>query len=236
MKRWACLGIVSALAGCSSPQAPASNATQPGADPRAEAAENVRLVGFNDMKGRQGLVVTTKSDPANGNWVYVGLTPNDRNDPQASDDAEANDQPILNPITGKMEWNGTAILNITDPANPKFVWHIPNEEAHVNSRSVSVVYDYGFNSQPAGHDYLIRSWDTGKKFKFEIFDITSRDTDPSKIFKVPSFWLGDAALPRNFGCFGSLRSQNVDDRQAFCDHQPLCARLMKVPPHPLISR
>ena len=55
---------------------------------------------------------------------------------QASDDAEANDQPILNPITGKMEWNGTAIVNIDDPANPKFVWHIPNEEAHVNSRSV----------------------------------------------------------------------------------------------------
>ena len=184
--KWAlCLGILVSLAACSSQAPPASTAQpQAAADPRSDGAENVRLVGFNDMQGRQGLVVTTKSDPANGNWVYVGLTPNDRNDPQASDDGEGNDEPILNPLTGKMEWNGTAILEISDPANPKFVWHIPNEEAHVNSRSVSVVYDYGFNSQPAGRDYLIRSWDTGKKFKFEIFDITSRDTDPSKIVKV----------------------------------------------------
>src|SRR6266567_1216329 len=79
MKKWACLGLLSALAACSSPQAPASSTqAQSSADPRAEAAENVRLVGFNDMQGRQGLQVTAKSDPANGNWVYVGLTPNDR--------------------------------------------------------------------------------------------------------------------------------------------------------------
>ncbi len=89
----------------------------------------------------------------NGNWVYVGLTPNDRNDPQESDNAQGNDQPILNPITGKMEYNGTAILEISDPSKPKFVWHIPNDVAHVNSRSVSVVYDFG----PAKRDYLIRS-------------------------------------------------------------------------------
>jgi len=47
-----------------------------------------------------------------------------------------------------------------------------------------VVYDYGFGSEPAGHDYLIRSYDTGKEFKFQIFDITTRDSDPSKIALV----------------------------------------------------
>ena len=35
-------------------------------------AENVRLVGYTDLQGRETLVVTTKSDDANGNWVYVG--------------------------------------------------------------------------------------------------------------------------------------------------------------------
>src|SRR5262245_31373875 len=181
-----CLGSLLLLAACSQPQTPPASTGQPQAavDPRSDGNENVKLVGYNDMQGRQGLVVTTKSDPANGNWVYVGLTPNDRNDPQASDDAEVNDQPILNPITGKMEYNGTAILEISDPANPKFVWHIPNDEPHVNSRSVSVAYHYKFNSDPPGHDYLIRSFDTGKKFKFQIFDITTRDSDPSKISLV----------------------------------------------------
>src|SRR5262245_57936364 len=142
--RAAFLGTV-LTAACSSPEPTPGTAVLRAADPRAESNSNVRLVGYHDLQGRQSLVVTTKSDPANGNWVYVGHTPNDRADPQASDDGQGNDQPILNPITGQMEWNGTAIVNIDDPANPKFVWHIPNEEAHVNSRSVSVVYDYGLD-------------------------------------------------------------------------------------------
>src|SRR5678809_109793 len=96
MKQWISLGLLSALAACTSAQAPASNTqTPPAADARAESAQNVRLVGFNDMQGRQGLQLTAKSDPANGSWLYVGLTPNDRNDPQASDDGQGNDQPCL---------------------------------------------------------------------------------------------------------------------------------------------
>jgi hypothetical protein len=196
-------GTLFLVAACSGQNAPAPATQQTPADPRAESAENVRLVGYHDLQGRQSLVVTTKSDPANGNWVYVGHTPNDRNDPQASDDAAGNDEPILNPITGKMEWNGTSIVEISDPANPKLVWHIPNEEAHVNSRSVSVVYDYGFNSNPSGRDYLIRSWDTGQKFKFQVFDITSRDTDPSKISLVSEI-TGTPAGSCGPGCGGTF--------------------------------
>ena len=49
---------------------------------------------------------------------------------------------------------------------------------------MSVVYDYGFDSEPKGRDYLIRSYDTGKEFKFQIYDITTRDSDPSKIALV----------------------------------------------------
>ena len=86
-----------------------------------------------------------------------------------------------------MEWNGTSILEITDPAKPKLVWHIPNE-TNRNSRSVSVVYDYKFDS--SGRDYLIRNsealtqGETGTDLKYQIFDITSRDSDPSKISLV----------------------------------------------------
>src|SRR5690242_5597278 len=89
-------------------------ACSPSTDPRSDGDRNVRLVGYHDLQGRQSLVVTTKSDPSNGNWVYIGHTPNDRADPQASDDGQGNDQPILNPITGKMEWNGTSIVEISN--------------------------------------------------------------------------------------------------------------------------
>ena len=114
------LGTVLGVAACTTPSpSPAPSTDSPAAgDPRSDGASNVRLVGYHDLQGRQSLVVTTKSDAANGNWVYIGHTPNDRSDPQASDDGQGNDQPILNPLTGKMEWNGTSIVEISDPARP----------------------------------------------------------------------------------------------------------------------
>ena len=132
--RAAVLGAMLATAACSSTERANPAVSAGGSDPRSDGDHNVRLVGYHDLQGRQSLVVTTKSDPANGNWVYIGHTPNDRADPQASDDGQGNDQPILNPITGKMEWNGTSIVEISDPAKPRLVWHIPNDQAHVNSR------------------------------------------------------------------------------------------------------
>ncbi|HWN86953.1 MAG TPA: hypothetical protein VNN99_17430, partial [Vicinamibacterales bacterium] len=107
------LGTVLGLTACAAPAQPPPAATA--SDPRSDGDLNVRLVGYHDLQGRQSLVVTTRSDAANGNWVYVGHTPNDRSDPQASDDGQGNDQPILNPLTGKMEWNGTSIVENLGP-------------------------------------------------------------------------------------------------------------------------
>jgi hypothetical protein len=76
---------------------------------------------------------------------------------------------------------------VDDPANPQLVWHIPNDENR-NSRSVSVVYDYAFDG--SGRDYLIRNsevltqGETGTGLKYQIFDITTRDTNPSAISLV----------------------------------------------------
>jgi len=139
---------------------------RPAADPMSDGASNVRLVGYSDLQGREALVVTTKSDPANGSWVYVG-----------HHESYYDNKPKMNPITGKMEWNGTSILDIADPARPKYVWHIPND-TNRNSRGVSVVYDYKFDS--SGKDYLVRNsealteGETGTDLKYQIFDITSR--------------------------------------------------------------
>jgi hypothetical protein len=162
------------LVSCSSSNPTSADSTA--ADPRAEDAQNVRLVGYNDLQGRTALVVSTKSDPANGNWAYVG-----------HHESFHDGKPLLNPITGKMEFNGTSILEISDPANPKLVWHIPNE-TNRNSRGVFVVYDYQHDG--SGRDYLIRNsedltqGETGTDLKYQIFDITDRSTDPSKITLV----------------------------------------------------
>ena len=120
-------GVVSGCGGQTGTSTERETAAASTADPRAEAAENVRLVGYNDLQGRTALVVWTKSDAANGSWVYVGHHESFRDG-----------KPLMNPITGKMEFNGTSVLDIADPSNPKLVWHIPNE-TNRNSRGVSVV-------------------------------------------------------------------------------------------------
>ena len=96
-------GVLS-LASCTQPTT--GDVANPAADPMSDGAQNVRLVGHNDLQGRTALMVQTKSDPANGNWVYVGHHESFRDG-----------KPLLNPITGKMEFNGTSILEISDPAN-----------------------------------------------------------------------------------------------------------------------
>ncbi len=187
--------LVVASFSCRSAEAPERPTTTTPADPLADAAENVRLVGYNDLQGRESLVVTTLSDQANGSWVYVG-----------HHESYWDQKPKMNPITGKMEWNGTSILDVADPSKPKLVWHIPNE-ANRNSRGVSVVYDYKFDS--SGHDYLIRNsevlteGETGKDLKYQIFDITSRDTDPSKIALVSEI-TGTPANSCGRGCGGTF--------------------------------
>lgn len=179
------------------PQAPAaaSAPAQPGADERAESAVNVELVGYNDLQGRESLVVTTLADDANGSWVFVG-----------HHESFWDKKPKRNPITGKEEWNGTSILDVNDPANPKLVWHIPNEENR-NSRSVSVVYDYAHDG--SGKDYLIRnseiltSGETGEGLKYQIFDITTRGTDPKAISLVAEI-TGTPANSCGPGCGGQF--------------------------------
>jgi hypothetical protein len=153
----------------------------------SDDAENVRLVGYNDMQGRYALQVTTKSDAANGNWVYVGNVANPRRT-----------EGLFNPITKKNEWNGTSLLETSDPAHPKYVWHIPNE-VNATSRSVSVVYDVG----PEKHDYLVRSVEAADRLKFQIFDITSRDSDPSKISLVSEI-VGTPINSCGPGCGGKI--------------------------------
>ncbi len=186
--------LASSLLVLSSVSLPQGQAKPP-ADRLAESVQNVRLVGYNDLQGRTALVVTTKSDAANGNWVYVGHHESFRDG-----------KPLVNPITGKMEFNGTSILEVSDPSKPRYVWHIPND-TNRNSRGVSVVYDYKFDG--SGRDYLIRNseritqGETGEDLKYQIFDITSRDSDPSKI-KLVSEITGTEPNSCGPGCGGKF--------------------------------
>lgn len=110
-------------------------------------AWNTRLVGFNDLQGRETLQVTVRGD-----WCYVGHLPGS----------------ALNPLTGTVESNGTSILDIADPANPRLVWHIPGAPG-ANCRAVQAI-----SSPRDGSDYLVRNHETAAGNSFQVFDVTER--------------------------------------------------------------
>lgn len=106
-----------------------------------------RLVGSNDLQGRESLQVTLK-----GGWCYVGHLPGR----------------AMNALTGREEDNGTSILDVSDPSAPVFVAHIPGEPGD-NCRAVQVIH-----SPRDGRDYLVRNHETATSCGFDVFDITDR--------------------------------------------------------------
>ena len=110
-------------------------------------SHQTRLVGFNDLQGRETLQVTLR-----GNWCYVGHHIGRE----------------FNPLVGKSEDNGSSILDVSDPENPTLVAHIPGAPG-ANCRSVHVLHNFY-----DGNDYLIRNHETTTEWSFQVFKITDK--------------------------------------------------------------
>src|ERR1700687_3828349 len=81
--------------------------TPPTAAQRTPRSSNMELVGYNDLQARSAYqpILQKQGD----RWIaYVG-----------HHGGEA-----VNPQTGKIEPNGTSILDVTDPKHPKYLVHI----------------------------------------------------------------------------------------------------------------
>src|SRR5260221_7828610 len=78
-------------------------------------SSNMRLVGLSDLQGRSAYQPTIHHQ--GGRWIaYIGH--------HGGTDREA--RPV-NPLTGKAEDNGTSIIDVTDPKQPKYLRHLPGE-------------------------------------------------------------------------------------------------------------
>src|SRR5260221_422692 len=101
------LALCTVLAG----QSPAvQTVIAPTAAQRSPRASNMDLVGYNDLQARSAYQPVIQKQGER--WIaYVG-----------HHGGEA-----LNPQTGKMEPNGTSIVDVTDPKHPQYLYHIPGE-------------------------------------------------------------------------------------------------------------
>jgi len=80
-------------------------------------------------------------------------------------------------MTGAIEWNGTTILDVSNPGQPRIIKHIPGYEG-AESRAVQVVERY-FD----GRDYLLRNQESSHFTGFEVWDITDRPS-PRLVSKI----------------------------------------------------
>jgi hypothetical protein len=127
----------------------------------AARKSNMDLVGYNDLQARSAYQPVIEKQGER--WIaYIGH--------------HGGDQP--NPLTGKTEPNGTSIVDVTDPKQPKYIAHIPGEpkEAAGESGGASMVRVCSGNDLPhgvKGKFYLLRSFGNSSH---ELWDVT----DPAK--------------------------------------------------------
>ena len=144
--------------------------TPPTAAQRTPRASNMELVGYNDLQTRSAYqpILQKQGD----RWIaYVG-----------HHGGEA-----VNPQTGKMEPNGTSILDVTDPKHPKYLFHIPGEPKDRAGEigGASMVRVCSGNDLPhgvKGKFYLLRAYGNSAH---EIWDVTD-PAQPSRLTVVVS--------------------------------------------------
>jgi hypothetical protein len=79
-------------------------------------ANNMRLVGYNDLQARSAYQPTIHHQ--GDRWIaYIGHHGGTPDVPKP-----------VNQLTGQPEFNGTSIVDVTDPAHPKYLAHIPGIE------------------------------------------------------------------------------------------------------------
>src|SRR5262245_58276302 len=81
-------------------------------------AKNMRLVGHDDLQARSAYQPTVHHQ-GNRYIAYVGHHGGTRDVPKP-----------VNRLTGQAEFNGTSIVDVTNPAQPKYLAHIPGLEGN----------------------------------------------------------------------------------------------------------
>ncbi len=127
-------------------------------------AKNMRLVGYSDLHARSAYQPTIHHQ--GGRYIaYVGHHGGTPDVPQP-----------INRLTGQAENNGTSIVDVTDPAQPKYLAHIPGLQGHYEEGGAQMVRVCDGMALPRGDaskTYMLRVFG-GRAH--EIWDVT----DPAK--------------------------------------------------------
>ncbi len=131
-------------------------------------ARNMVLVGSDDLQGRSAYQPVVH--PQGQRWIaYIGL----------------HGEKKLNPLTGREEPNGTAVLDVTDPKHPTFLAHIPGGSGNGEQGGAQMVRVCDGRTLPNANKekvYLLRSLGD---VAHEVWDVTDPAT-PSRVTVIVS--------------------------------------------------
>ncbi len=123
-------------------------------------AKNMQLLGYSDLQARSAYAPELHFQ--GGRWIaYVG---------------HHGGKPKLNPMTGAMENNGTSIVDVTDPRNPRYLAHVPGQAGGTESGGAQMTRLCNGSQLPKGDRnrvYMLRSYGNSAH---EMWDVT----DPAK--------------------------------------------------------
>jgi hypothetical protein len=125
---------------------------------------NMRLVGYNDLQGRSAYQPTIHHQ-GNRYIAYIGHHGGTPQTPKP-----------VNTLSGQAEFNGTSIVDVTDPAHPQFLAHIPGTAGNYEEGGAQMTRACDSKTLPKGDPnktYLLRVFG-GKSH--QIYDVT----DPAK--------------------------------------------------------
>src|SRR3954447_22165454 len=136
-------------------------------------ASNMRLVGMSDLQARSAYQPTIHRQ-GDRYIAYIGHHGGTPDVPKP-----------MNKLTGQAEFNGTSILDVTDPANPKYLKHIPGLEGNYEEGGAQMVRVCDGKSLPKGDPaktYMLRVFG-GKAH--QIWDV-SDPANPAMLAVLPS--------------------------------------------------
>ena len=137
----------------------------------AMESHDTNLVGWSDLQGRSAYQPLVHEQ--NGRWIaYIGH----------HGGTDAVPKPI-NPLTGQAEFNGTSIIDVTDPKNPKYLHHIPGEPGNYEDGGAQMVRVCDGKTLPKGDPsktYLLRTFGNSAH---QVWDV-SDPANPKKLSEI----------------------------------------------------
>ena len=165
----------------------AAFAVSPAAAQTKPESRDMTLLGYNDLQARSAYMPVIQKQ---GNrWIlYVGHHGGTRTIAKA-----------VNPMTGEAEFNGTSIIDVTDPRRPRYLKHVPGEQGNYEqggAQMLRVCDGKGLKGDPNAV-YMLRSFGNSAH---EIWN-TADPANPKLVTRLDglkgthkSFWECDTGI------------------------------------------